>query len=224
MFRRLTSAALVATLVGAVSAGPSVGYDLDSSWFNTSAIDTNGDGRFDLSVCYGLSSTDPINVNRSALAVGIAEWADASPGSFSSNNICDNDGSNIQVLWQSNTICVSGDNMKFGETETKSGGYNTIKIWFNTKCRDQGIYDWSGTISSGKRSAVSTMLHEMGHALGLDHSLDYRAAMHELGPDHCSPFGQRYSLARDDAEGFRERYPGIIDTAIYFDVLAGCHD
>lgn len=224
MNRRLTSAWLIATLVIAFSAGPTFGYLLHNAWFNTSAIDTNGDGRFDLSVCYGLSTTDPIYVNRSALSLGIAQWADASLGAFSSNGICNGDGSNIQVVWKANTICVSGSNMLFGSTQAKSGGYSTIEIYFNTKCQDDGIYDWGGTISAGKRSAVSTLLHEVGHALGIRHSDVNTAAMHDLGPDHCSTFGQRYSLSRDDAEGFRDRYPGIADTAIVFPNIAGCHD
>jgi hypothetical protein len=224
MLRRLTLASLITIAVVAFTAGPAFGYNLANRWFNTSAIDTNGDGRFDLSVCYGLSATDPIYVNRSALAIGIAQWADASPGAFTSNGICNSDGSNIEVLWKDNTICVSGSNMVFGSTEPKTGGYSTIKVFFNAKCERDGIFDWGGTISAGKHSAVSTLLHEVGHALGISHSDVNTAAMDDLGPDNCATFGQRYSLSRDDAEAFRDRYPGIIDTAIVFQNFAGCHD
>lgn len=224
MLRRLLSASLVAIVAIAFTAGPTFAYRYFSDrYFNTSAIDTNGDHKFDLSVCYGTSSTDPIYVNRSSLATGIAQWADASPGAFSSNGICNNDGSNIQVLWSNRGPCANGSYVA-GETENKTSGYNQITVWFNTTCRTNNMYDWAGTISAGKISAVSTLVHEVGHALRIAHSDKNGALMYSTGPIHCALLGQRWSLTQDDAQAFRAAYPGLIDTAILFPTNSPCHD
>ncbi len=223
---------MIAIVAIAFSAGPTFAYRLfngvdipgePNRFFNTSAIDTNLDGKFDLSVCYGSSLTDLIYLNRSALSIGIQEWAKASPGSFSSNANCNNDNSNIEIRWADLGTCSVAQGLHLGLTQPKVGGYNWIVIWLNTTCRDANMYDWSGTISDGKVSAVSTVLHEVGHALRIGHSNKSFVAMSEGGPGHCSPTGQRFSLAQDDLLAFRAAYPGLINEAIVLPTNAPCH-
>jgi len=103
-----------------------------------------------------------------------------------------------------------------------NAGYSHIRIWFNTQCIDD--YDWYDTdgIDPGKISALAVALHEMGHALGMNHSLVANAVMNAGGPDNCSIVGNDLTLAYDDADGYRDRYPGIADTSTSFPTSAGC--
>lgn len=94
--RRWTSVPL-ATMAVLLMAVPVMAYTL-YGYFNTSAIDTDLNGRADLSVCYDVSTNSPIYINRSQIDEEIERWHAASVGAFSSNGICNNDGSNIKIL------------------------------------------------------------------------------------------------------------------------------
>lgn len=61
---------------------PATAYTL-YGWFNTSAIDSNGNGQADLSVCYGSNTNSPIYKNKAALAQEFTRWNGAQLGAFS---------------------------------------------------------------------------------------------------------------------------------------------
>jgi len=98
-------------------------------------------------------------------------------------------------------------------------------VWLNADCNALNMFDYSwseGTIDNDKFSAAAVIVHEVGHALRLDHSVDTGAAMNHGGPDHCDHLGVRYSLAQDDASGGRNAYSGILDGGAMWPVDAGC--
>lgn len=194
-------------------------------WYNTSAIDTDGNGVADLSVCYGVTSSDLVYINRGDVDQEVEQWHTASVGSFSSNGICNNDGSNIVMVYADFGQCEPGIDSVLGATNNPGNvGYNSRTIWFNSQCLDD--FDWydADGIDANKYSALATALHEVGHALGLHHSGDPNAVMYDVGPIHCNPTGQDWRLARDDANGYRDRYPGIGNTATSFPLDAVCEN
>lgn len=220
---RFVRGLLVALGITAVLATPVAAFVL-KGWYYTSAIDTNSDGAADLSVCYGTSTSAALYVNRSDVDQEIEQWHGASFGAFSSNGLCDGDGSNIEMLMRSDLgSCGPVTGGVFGATENKgNNGYSQKKVWFNTNCLPH--FDWydADGIDGGKISALAVALHEAGHALGMDHSGDPDAVMHTTGPTDCSPVGNDWLLADDDAEAYRTRYLGINDTATVFPEDPAC--
>jgi len=221
--RRLTSILLALGLV-ATTAALVLAYAL-YGWYNSSAIDTDGNGQADLSVCYGVHLSDAVYVNRAQVDQEIEQWHQASVGAFSSNGSCGNDNSNIQMYYADFGYCEPGSPSILGATENLGNtGYSIKKIWFNSQCLDD--FDWYDTdgIDANKFSALAVALHEVGHALGLGHSSVSGAVMYQFGPVNCSPLEHDWRLAYDDAQGYRARYPGIIDTSTSFPPVAGCDD
>jgi hypothetical protein len=78
---------------------------------------------------------------------------------------------------------------------------------------DAGAFQTSG--SSGY-SFRSTMIHEVGHCVGLDHNFEGMATMNY----QSDPYGQLPFIYMDDAEGMRSLYPGRVksntDVGAYF--------
>lgn len=222
--RRLvaTGASLVLILATATPADAYTHW----GWFNTSAIDSNRDGQADLSVCYGTSSLSPVYTNRSALAEEFTRWhPGAQLGAWTSNGLCNNDGSNVQVLAADLGNCEVGELSVPGETDDLGNtGYSQISFWFNSRCYDD--FDWQDDdgIADNKFSATATGLHEMGHALGLNHSGNDAVVMFDIGPVHCPLQGHDWTLAFDDADGYRDRYPGLTDSSTGYNAAAGCHN
>jgi hypothetical protein len=46
--------------------------------------------------------------------------------------------------------------------------------------------------------------------------------MYNVGPVHCASTGVDWRLAFDDADGYRDRYPGLNDTSTGFPPDAVC--
>ncbi len=183
---------------------------------DTSAIDTNLDGLADLSICYDVSTNSPIYINRGQVAEELAQWHTASVGAFSSNAICNDDGSNITIFQQDLGDCEAEDHWlptTLGFTQPVADtGYSSRTIWYNAECMDD--FDWYDTdgIDANKWSALAVGLHEVGHALGTKHSDVDNAVMNLRGPDNCDWFEHDLRLAFDDADAYRDRYTGINNT------------
>jgi hypothetical protein len=218
---RLVAVALAICLVVGTT-GPALAY-VFLGWYNSSEIDTNGNGQADLSICYGVHLSDAVYVNRGEVQLEIEQWHTASYGSFSSNGSCGNDNSSVQMYYANFGTCEPGVPSVLGATNNPGNvGYSIRYIWFNSQCLDD--FDWydADGIDAGKYSALATALHEVGHALGLNHSGVSGAVMAGGGPAHCSAYEHDWRLAADDAAGYRVRYPGINDTGTSFPALAGC--
>jgi hypothetical protein len=221
LVRRIVGTFLVAGILLLVTAGPVMAYLL-YGWFSTAAIDTDLNGQADLSVCYDSTGGGTLHINRAQVEEEIDQWHTAAVGWFSSNGVCNADGSNIEMLWLNLGFCEPG-NGSYARTEDKgNAGYTSIRIWFNTQCIDD--FDWYDTdgIDTGYVSALAVALHEMGHAIGMNHSSVANAVLNAGGPDNCSIVGNDLTLAYDDADGYRDRYAGIADTSTFFPPSAGC--
>jgi hypothetical protein len=223
--RSLRAALIGAAALSMLLALPVLAYVL-YGFFATGAIDTNLDGEADLSVCYGTSTNAPLYINRGQVDQEIERWHQASVGAFSSNAICNDDGSNIEIL-MSGALgpCSPVTGGIFGGTEDLGNtGYAQITVFLNSNCVPH--FDWfdDDGIDAGKISALAVSLHEVGHALGLNHSGVANAVMHNGGPANCNIVGHDLTLAQDDASGYRNRYPGIDNTATAFPASAGCVD
>ncbi len=219
--RRLTAFPL-AFVVAFALVSPVAAYVL-WGWYNTGAIDTDRNRQADLTVCFGVNLGDLVYVNRGDVEQEIEQWHQASQGNFSSLGICNNDGSNVQMLYADFGTCEPGQSSVLGATNNPGNvGYNARTIWFNSQCLDD--FDWydADGIDPGKYSALATALHEVGHALGLHHSGDPNAVMYNVGPVHCASTGVDWRLAFDDADGYRDRYPGLNDTSTGFPADAVC--
>jgi dihydrofolate reductase len=87
-------------------------------------------------------------------------------------------------------------------------------------------------IADNRFSATAITLHEVGHALGLNHPNNDNVVMFDVGPVHCDlggtpilpALGRDWTLAFDDADGYRDRYPGLTDTSQSYNANAGCHN
>ena len=112
-------------------------------WFLTSAIDTNGNGQADLSVCYGSNTSSPIYTNRAALAQEFTRWNGAQLGAFSDNGVCNGDGSNVLILAANLGPCESTAPIQYSlglTDDLGNAGYAQIAFWMNAHCYDG--FDW----------------------------------------------------------------------------------
>jgi len=129
-----------------------------------------------------------------------AQWSAASRGALVLNVASSSAGDIVVALDGTNTECPPGN---LGIMELRKGDDDYLHwtgIWANT-----ANFIWHGGFPFGFQppnscSADSILLHEMGHALGLDHSEVLLCIMHYAiwGFDQLQP---------DDVAGIRALYP-----------------
>lgn len=223
--------ALVVSSVSPVAGSHYVGY------FSTGIIDTDSDGKWDIQVCYGTGPGNAIYDNRGSLSPAMRIWDTAAFGDdglqggaqyvdgLASGGACDsNDPSQVFIQFADLGPCSYFGGVA-GRTLNPVPGWNgmaKVTIHLNSNCG--ALWDWTEPTANDKISAPTVVAHEFGHALGLAHS-GTNTLMSDGGPDNCSFWGNNViTLAHDDANHFRTRYPGITNTSNVFPNSVICGD
>lgn len=207
----------------------------NGDYYYNSAIDTNGNARFDIMVCFGAVG-DNIYANRDAIITFLRnEWGRAQAGEngyingtnyvngFGSSGACGtNDPAELWIKW-SNAQGNCGLNIPHGWVYLSGGGHGKQTIWMNNYC----TWDFSPPISDNYASFPAIVAHEAGHAFGLDHTSPQHhnnTLMDDGGPDNCNYHdGFSAGLSQDDASQFRTRYSGINDDGSMFPNYSPCY-
>ena len=221
---RTISLAASASMIFMLFTAMPAAADADRWWLNNSAIDDDGDGRYDLTICFGTAGQN-LYVNRGVIAnflygqvsryvVGDTNVAGATyDRGFKSNGACDNDGSEVQIVMRNlgggSCSPVARTQELDGTSPPDPTGHSILVIALNSNC----AFDWDGP-GVTNWSVNSTVLHEFGHVWGFGHlNTPPEALMDEGGPDNCPINGNQPTFAQDDVNELRARYGGIADTS-----------
>ena len=221
----------MALVLAIASPQPVAAWGVMGHWISTGAIDGDGDGKYDITVCFGAIGQEVFN-NRATLLDHLENETsryvvgdDLQDGrvfvkGFASSAECDGDGSVIQIkMVPIGVSCAVGGRARdLNGNLLVSQSYSSIQIQLNTYC----AWDWSGETPNNAHSAAAVILHEFGHAWRLQHSLDNGAVMHDGGPDHCPTLGNTFGFDSDDAAGLRNSYSGILDANGIAPLNASC--
>jgi len=190
-------------------------YEFTNGAYNNSSI---GDGV--LGVCF--ENNSPVYTHRAILLSGLQQWGTAKNITLNSNGRCDNDGSNVEVLWESGGLACW---QALAWVPLRSVTYSSIPVNFNPNC-GEGAFWWGGTnpVPNDKVDAYSSAFHEMGHAYGLHHEDDLagQQLMESSTPCIITTHGRVTAMSDDDADGIRLRYQGLGDTGTTFNSSLSC--
>ena len=205
--------ALALTLALLIPA-PTRAIDPTNNFFNNSAI---SDGV--LTMCF--EGGTPVLTHKDGLMVGMRAWGAAHSVTMNSLGVCDNDGSNVHVLWDDNlwgqTVgCEVGKDV--AQTGSPGTGYSEIGVVFNARC--PWHWDSNAEPPNTEFDAPTVMWHEMGHAYGLGHdeaggNLTIMDPTAFLGVD-CT------LMSLEDANAIQGKYPGIPDKPGVWPTNAWC--
>lgn len=191
-----------------------LGYELQNNWFDQDIIDTDHDGKFDLSVCFGQVGqgvyehrADLLAHLRAQMARGV-EGDDMVDGrayerGFVSSGDCQpGDGSSVKIeYYYSSTdghIAYTSDN---NDDSPKMGEWQYI-IHLNSYY----IYSWVDPVEWYKIDGNSVVIHEMLHAWGLYHSDIGDALMAVHMNENCALPGEGDPMRPDDFAGQEAKY------------------
>jgi hypothetical protein len=205
MHRGLLIGLVVLTSFSGASPDTATAWSHIGSAYNNASI---ADG--ELFACF--QNNTPVYTHRGILMSGLRKWGDAIIIQIESLGRCDNDGSNVQVWYSGQPFGNSCGSTWSGSFVPQQGTYSQIDIYFNASC-GAGKFWWGGTnpVPNGQIDAYSTIMHEMGHAYGLDESQFFILTEQVMEANSgCVNGSKRFAnLSSDDADGLRQRYLGL---------------
>lgn len=198
------AAALLLTFVNAAAVSA---YTFTGGYFADTAA---GVGDNDLDFCIQSSVPGDTSQGTNAAIAAINKWRAAVVLDPASTVNC----ANANVIFQGANLGGCG---LLGQTIGSQANDTQVTIQLNTNC--PWFVFTSTPVTDGQHDLITIMAHEVGHALGLNHSSPQRM----MTSGYCVISNRINKLAADDAAGVRARYAGALTpTGTSFTTVAPC--
>jgi hypothetical protein len=217
---QLVVAMALALAVSVPSAAPTAAYSLHNAFFDDDIIDTDNDGEYDLSICFGDNTSQGVYIGRAELMEHLGlhfEFINKGDTNvagrtyydgFVSSGVCDDDGSSIHIhYWNGPDVGSPDPDYPIVAYVQKEGGVaitpnlRECHIYLN----DHYTYSWVEPTESNKVDGVAVVTHEILHCWGLTHPSAGTIALMTVNPPFMNPncdfFGDTQNITADDISG-----------------------